>query len=86
LAISSKAPDYGQSQILNHDALKSKIKEKRNPFDAEALLSKIVTKVETNVNTLTKVEIKPFTKKKPLTIDATNAIKFKPYSLTPQSR
>lgn len=103
----TKAPDYGQASILNHDALKSKIREKRSiqhqqlqqtpPVDsAEAVLNKIVTKIDSNVAGLSQITNSQIAqintlikKKKGLTIEASNnvsAIKFKPYSLTPQSR
>ncbi|CAD8210110.1 unnamed protein product [Paramecium pentaurelia] len=79
----SKAPDYGQAHLLNNDALKNKIKEKRiqKSIDTEVLLNKLVTRVES------KIAQSPF-KKKMLAINPTIEIpsQLKPYSLTPQSR
>ncbi|CAD8121331.1 unnamed protein product [Paramecium sonneborni] len=78
-----KAPDYGQAHLLNNDALKNKIKEKRiqKQIDTEMLLNKLVTRVES------KIAQTPF-KKKMLAINPTIEIpsQLKPYSLTPQSR
>ncbi|CAD8156179.1 unnamed protein product [Paramecium octaurelia] len=78
-----KAPDYGQAQLLNNDALKHKIKEKRNQksMDNDAVLNTLVTKVDTKL-------ISSPLKKKVIAIDPKIDVptQIKPYSLTPQSR
>ncbi|CAD8066789.1 unnamed protein product [Paramecium primaurelia] len=76
-----KAPDYGQAQLLNNDALKNKINEKRNQKSMDNELNKFVTRVETKL-------ISSPLKKKVIAIDTKIDMptQIKPYSLTPQSR